>query len=521
MIVGTDSTFRRDNPGPVEDSELLRRYAEEGSNEAFAELVQRRIGLVYSVALRQARGHSHRAQDVTQLVFTDLASKAGSLWRRPVLAGWLYRSAQFAAAGLIRAELRRSAREQEAQRVENMFTNGEADPEWERVRPLLDEALSEMNARDRDAIVLRFFDGRAFAEIGGRLQLTENAARMRVERALDKLHAALARRGITSTTTALGLALGNQVGATMPAGLAATVTGTALTGSTGGWLAAFMSMSKLQFGIAGAAALAGATGYVFQDQTNDRLRREIAAVQPASVAIASLRDENQRLASTAAEVELLRRDDAELKQLASQIAEAQKSLAESARISRQRETERSVQAEIDRMNKEGNALVEEFKALTARSKDASLTADQRLESESAAKLKLAAIQAKQREIKAYIASTRGAAVTPESKFRALESQSAAAGASGKEQWTPAERVSLRIPQADPATVFSVYERLSGRKVIRDASVAEITSTFDLQTEPCTQPQMMQVLRAMLRDRLNIWVTPTPDGNAIATLGPPQ
>src|SRR3954464_13950054 len=93
-------------PFAREDSDLLREYAATGSDPAFAELVRRRIGLVYSVALRQTHGDVHRAQDATQAVFTDLARKAEALSRRPVLAGWLYRSAQFAAAGLMRAERR-------------------------------------------------------------------------------------------------------------------------------------------------------------------------------------------------------------------------------------------------------------------------------------------------------------------------------------------------------------------------------------------------------------------------------
>src|SRR5256885_2316272 len=104
-----------------EDSDLLREYASTGSEVAFAELVRRRIGLVYSVALRQTRGDVHRAEDATQAVFADLARKAGELSRRPVLAGWFYRSAQFAAAGLMRAERRRQHREQEAQMMEDVL----------------------------------------------------------------------------------------------------------------------------------------------------------------------------------------------------------------------------------------------------------------------------------------------------------------------------------------------------------------------------------------------------------------
>src|SRR5258707_1188143 len=86
----------------TEDAELLRRYAAEKSQEAFAELVRRRVNLVYSVALRQCGGDAQLAEDVTQRVFADLARKAAELARRPVLSGWLYRSAQYAATNVVR-----------------------------------------------------------------------------------------------------------------------------------------------------------------------------------------------------------------------------------------------------------------------------------------------------------------------------------------------------------------------------------------------------------------------------------
>ena len=94
----------------IEDSELLRRYAEDRSEAAFAELVKRRVGLVYSVAVRQCGGDAHLAEDVTQRVFSDLARKAAELAARPVLSGWLYRSAQFAASDVVRSERRRRCR---------------------------------------------------------------------------------------------------------------------------------------------------------------------------------------------------------------------------------------------------------------------------------------------------------------------------------------------------------------------------------------------------------------------------
>ena len=189
----------------IEDTELLRRYAEDDAEDAFAELVRRRIGLVYGVALRRTRGDAQGAQDATQKVFADLARKAAALSRRPVLAGWLYRSAQFAAADIMRAERRRHARQQEAIRMQEIERQA-AEPNWDEIRPVLDEHLTQMDERDRDAVLLRFFDGRPFAEIGARIRLSENAARMRVERALEKLRIMLERRGVFSTTSALGLA---------------------------------------------------------------------------------------------------------------------------------------------------------------------------------------------------------------------------------------------------------------------------------------------------------------------------
>lgn len=243
----------------TEDADLLRRFADEKSEEAFAELVRRHLNLVYSVALRQVAGDVHLAEDVVQQVFTALARKAAALAERPALSGWLYRSTHFAASDVVRAERRRKEREQEALTMNMLSTDSEPAADWEKLRPVLDEAIAGLNERDRDAVSLRFLEGRSFADIGVRLRLTENAARMRVERALDKMHGALGRRGVTSTAAALGVALANQAGVAASAGLAASVTGLALAGATtGGGVAAiltFMSTTKLTATVAGVIAI--------------------------------------------------------------------------------------------------------------------------------------------------------------------------------------------------------------------------------------------------------------------------
>ncbi len=294
----------------IEDAELLCRYAEDASEDAFAELVRRRIGLVFFVALRQTRD-VQRAEDVAQSVFTDLARKAATLSRHPVLVGWLYRSAQFAATDVMRAVQSRTLREKETQIMHETLGHHDPGPEWEQVRPVLDQVIGELNEHDRDAILLRFFDGRPFADIGVRLQLSENSARMRVERALDKLHSLLARRGVTSTTAALGVALANQASVAAPAGLAATVTGSALAsaGTSAGAFLAFMSTSKSFVGAIGMLAAVALGTAVYQ--TAALHRRDIAlanATADRESLQAKLREGESR-ATAATEIESLRSDD--------------------------------------------------------------------------------------------------------------------------------------------------------------------------------------------------------------------
>ena len=312
-----------------DDAELLRRYAGNRDEAAFAELVQRHLGLVYHAALRQCGGDAHRAEDVAQTVFTDLARKAENLARRPVLAGWLYTSTRYAAAQAVRTEARRQAREQEVHAMNELFfpTHSDAGPaeEWERLRPVIDDALHALGDRDREAVLLRFFEGRAFAEVGAKLLLSEDAARMRVDRALEKLRAALVRRGITSTTAALGVALANQAAATVPVGVAASVTGAALVGagavSSGAAVVTFMSMTKLQVVIVGVVALASTAGLVVQANASAALRDELAGLHGRNQATVALRTENVRLASAASKAEAMRAQAGELAQLRAEAAE--------------------------------------------------------------------------------------------------------------------------------------------------------------------------------------------------------
>jgi RNA polymerase sigma factor (sigma-70 family) len=275
------------------DSELLRRYAGTKSEEAFAELVQRHVNLVYSAALRQVNGDAHLAQDVAQIVFTDLARKAASLSRRETLTGWLYTSAHFAAAKIARTENRRRDREEKFMREPISETAPELD--WQKLRPTLDEVMHELKEADREAILLRYFENRAFAEIGGKLGLNENAARMRVERALEKLRAVFLRRGVAATTALASVISANAI-QLAPANLAATVTTASLAAAGTGTFTflKIMTATKLKFAIGTVVVAAVATAFVLLNQAQKNLRAENELLRHQ---IAQLQTDNESLSN--------------------------------------------------------------------------------------------------------------------------------------------------------------------------------------------------------------------------------
>lgn len=271
----------------TDDVELLRRYTEEKSEEAFAELVRRHIDFVYAAALRLAQGNAALAQDATQAVFTDLARKASVLARHRVVIGWLHTAARFAVAKAIRTESRRRVREQEAYIMNETLHEAEGSADWARLQPVLDEVLGELKERERVAILLRFFEKKPLAEVGAKLALSETAARSCLDRALEKMRVQLARRGVTSTGAALSLALANHVSLAAPAGLAASVTGLALTNAaaitaaagTGAAILTFMSTAKILLGT-GAALVALACGVaLYQTGEAHRARAELAVAE--------------------------------------------------------------------------------------------------------------------------------------------------------------------------------------------------------------------------------------------------
>jgi RNA polymerase sigma factor (sigma-70 family) len=303
--------------------QLLADYVQNGSETAFRELVARYIDLVYSAAVRLVNGNAHLAQDITQTVFIDLAQKARTLSSEVMLGGWLHRHTCYVASTVLRGERRRQSRENEAAQMNALHESSDAN--LSQVAPILDEAINQLGEGDRTAIMLRFFEQRDFRTVGTALGTNEDAARMRVNRALDKLHSLLKSRGITLSAAALATALTAEAVKAAPVGLATTISTAALSSSaTLVGVTKTIAMTTLQKTVLTAALIAAVGTGLYQADQASTLRTQVQALQQQQAPLAdkinqltrdrddalrqlaTLREENQRLAKNTAELPKLR-----------------------------------------------------------------------------------------------------------------------------------------------------------------------------------------------------------------------
>lgn len=257
----------------LDDNALLREYVERDSEEAFAMLVARHVNKVYSIALRLAR-NPHHAEEITQAVFVILARKSPQLGPQVILSGWLCRTTQLTAVTFIRSEIRRSRREQEAH-MQTILNETESDA-WLQIAPQLDDAMAELNEKDHHAVVLRFFDGKSMKEVGTNLGTSEDAAKQRIGRAVEKLRLLLSRRGVaipavllTSTLSVSSIqaapAMLAQSAATVALAKGETASGSILTMADGAMQ--LMAWLKLKTPMLAGAVLVYAGGISMRELT--------------------------------------------------------------------------------------------------------------------------------------------------------------------------------------------------------------------------------------------------------------
>jgi len=322
------------------DSQLLRAYAGERSEPAFAELVRRHIDLVYSAARRMVCD-SHLAEDVTQGVFVALAKSAPQLADRPVLSGWLHRTAQNIAAQTVRTDVRRRAREQEAAAMNELLSN-EPGASWDEIAPHLDAALGELSEADRDALLLRYFERKSAREMAETLGISNEAAQKRVNRAVERLRETFSKRGVAVGASGLAVLISVNAVQAAPTALATQVVAGAFTTSTLAASAAAatqtIAMTTLQKTLIGTTLVAAIGTGIFEANQASQLREQNQTLlQQQTPLIAQLqqlqreRDEaTNRLALVAREVAQLKSEQkqAELLKLRGQVGSLQNKLAE-------------------------------------------------------------------------------------------------------------------------------------------------------------------------------------------------
>lgn len=287
---------------------LLADYAKRGSEAAFRELVARYLDLVYSTAVRLADGDTHRAEDVAQIVFVDLARRAGSLSSEVRLGGWLHRHTCFVAAKTLRGERRRQSRERMAVEMNALPDHSEA--RLAEVAPMLDEAINQLGATDRAAVLLRFYERLDFRGVGEALGTNESAAQKRVTRALEKLHVLLRRQGVKLSIAVLGSALAAEAVKAAPAGLAASISGTAMASAAAGSGSLFtllqnMAATKLRTSVIAAVIAASVLMPVLmQRQAQARLVEQDKQARARSEQLSQSTADNQGLARLLTEAEI-------------------------------------------------------------------------------------------------------------------------------------------------------------------------------------------------------------------------
>jgi RNA polymerase sigma factor (sigma-70 family) len=344
------------------DLELLARYTRQHAEDAFAEIVRRHLGLVYSAALRQVRS-PQLAEEVAQSVFIDLGRSAAKLKPDTILTAWLYQVTRRTAIDVVRREASRQLREQIATEMNAMNATA---TDWTHIEPLLDEAMHALDDTDRAAVLLRYFENKSLREVGATLGTSENAAQKRLGRAVERLREFFAKRGITVGASGLVVVISANAVQAAPVGLAvaissaAALAGTTILTATTATLGKAIAMTMMQKVLVAVAFAAVVGTAIYEARQASGLRDEKQTLLAQQDQLTSEQDKALSAAAASTENdERLRREKSELLRLRgevgmlrNQLSELQKLRAERDRLAQQSQSGASPSPEIDPFDKE-------------------------------------------------------------------------------------------------------------------------------------------------------------------------
>jgi len=293
------------------DFEWLQQFARAGSQSAFRDLVRRHIDLVFATALRKV-GDAGGAEEISQNVFGVLAKKAWRFAPDDSLPAWLHKTALLESQAWQRGEMRRRQREQTAAELGTTMKTPDAEPAFRALVPLLDEALLSLREKDREALLLRYYESDSLKDVGAALGVSDDTAQKRVQTALEKLSQFFQRRGFKTATVAVTMAALQHTAASASAATvslvfnaAVQVAPPALVGLSA-WLARVASLSKLQ--TAAMCVAIAAAPVVWKWAQVHEAAQQIESFQTKSNELQAEQEQ------TAGEVERLRAEAARLEQ---------------------------------------------------------------------------------------------------------------------------------------------------------------------------------------------------------------
>lgn len=305
----------------LSDNQLIERYRRNQDEKAFALLVERHLDLVYGTALRRVRS-SHLAEEICQAVFLELAKVAGTFSNTSFICTWLHRVARNKSVDLVRRECNRKKHESIA--AENHDSSSDTQ-QWADIEPMLDEAIETLNEQDRTAVILRYFESKSFKEIGHVLGASEEAARKRVHRSIQRLWQYFKKNGFGIHTSDFESLLTTRATILAPVGLIVSVCSvvqsfaapTALTIA-----AQVFTMTSLKKAVFAGVLMLSVGTCIHLNHRSNELKHRADLYRTDLATLTSEHDkQSQLLKSAHAELERLKRDLNDLHRLRGEVSQ--------------------------------------------------------------------------------------------------------------------------------------------------------------------------------------------------------